>query len=360
MLRLLAISPRRKIVGLVDLYQNCGTNLRIGSVMRESVSIIICLFEPGDFLARQIKALQAQQAPPELQWEVLYVDNTAQGKHKKTIIEASTEKVSIKYLHEPNPGKCRANNLAIGVAKGEVLLFTDEDVLPGKGWVHAMSWPILNGDADVVNADIELPEELRRPWMGPIHKTIFMDRLGKDALLKAVLGSNAAIKRDILLSIGGYDPELGPGRLGAGEDSLLGFQLQRLACRFFFAGEEATVLHCVSKERFKRETFIRYAKLAACSDAYIKYHWNHKSEHLAWLKALKSLIGLWWVRATRKYKCSEGILPNEHYQISRIWYLRQFNKEQRRQHNYLEPGCIKVHGELPQLGYKETEGTMQA
>jgi glycosyltransferase involved in cell wall biosynthesis len=334
--------------------------------MPDSVSVIICLYNPGDFLSRQIRALQAQEVPADLQWEVIYVDNTPEGKHKKTIQDAANGLATIRCLHEPIPGKSRANNLAIGVAQGKALIFTDEDVLPRKGWVHAMSRPILTGDADVVTADIKIPEELQRPWMGSIHKSIFMDRLRRDVLLKAVLGSNAAIQRNILLSVGGYDPELGPGRLGAGEDSLLGFQLQRLGCRFIFAGEEATVLHCIRIERFKREAFIRYAKAAACSDAYIQYHWNHKYEQLAWLKALKSVIGLGWVRATRwKYKCLEGILPHEHYQITKIWYFRQFNKEQRRQHNYVEPACIKVRGELPVIGHKRTrgqsiEGKMQA
>jgi glycosyltransferase involved in cell wall biosynthesis len=266
-------------------------------------------------------------------------------------MKASAKHCVIRYLHEPIQGKCRAINRAIGAARGDVILFTDDDVLPGKDWVKVMSLPILTGNADVVTADIEIPEELRRPWMGPIDKAIFMDRLGEDVLLQAVLGANSAVKKDILLQLGGLDPELGPGRLGAGEDSLLGRKLQRLGCKFFFAGREATVLHCFKKERLKRDAFIKYAKATASSTAYIRYHWDHESVRFAWAKALKSYVGLWWVRATRwNYRCAEGVLPHEHYQISRIWYFLQFNKEQRREWNYGEQGCLKVRGEMPQIG----------
>lgn len=318
--------------------------------MRESVSIIICLFNPGDFLARQIQALKEQEIPSNLQWEIIYVDNTPEGKYKKTILEAQTGLPNIQYLHEPIPGKSKASNLAISMAQGDVVLFTDDDVLPGKSWVQSMSQPIINGDADVVNADIRIPKELKRPWMGPIHKTIFMDRLGKDVLSKVVTGANVAIKKDVLLAVRGFDPELGPGRLGAGEDSLLGFQLQCLGCRFIVAGEEATVVHFFSTGRFKRSAFIRYAKAAACSNAYIQYHWYHKSVKFAFVRCCKSYIGLWWVRATRwKYRCIEGILPHEHYQITKIWYYWQFNKEQRRIQNYSKLSCLKVRGELPRL-----------
>lgn len=325
--------------------------------MKEDVSIIISIFEPGDFLVRQIRALQAQQVPLGLKWEIIYVDNTPQGKYRRVILEESSiEKANIKYLHEPIPGKCRAINLAIGVAQGKAVLFTDDDVLPGKNWVQAMSCPILNGEADVVTADIRIPEELKQPWMGGIDKTIFMDALGKNVLLRACLGANSAVKKDALLSVGGFDPELGPGKLGAGEDSLLGFQLQCLGYRFIFAGEEATVLHYIKKERFKREAFIRYAKLAACSSAYIDYHFNNKYDRFVFFKAIKSFIGLLYVRATLKYKCIEGILPEEHYQITKMWYNLQFNKEQYRERNYVEPDCTKVRGELPQVGYKKGDG----
>ena len=316
-----------------------------------NVSVIITLFDPGDFLEQQIVALKEQDIPSGFQWEVLYVDNTLSGRHKETVINASSDQCAIRYLHEPTPGKCSAVNRGIIAAQGDVLLFTDDDVLPKSSWVKSMSAPILNGEAEVVVGDIEIHDELKRPWMGLIHKTIFMDRLGRDILLDGIHGANAAVKKEFLLSVGGLDPELGPGRLGAGEDSLLGLQLKRLGCRFLLAGEQATVLHCFNKERLKRNSFIQYAKAAARSDAYIRYHWNHEDEKFPWIKALKSYIGLCWVRAKmHKFIVADGILPHEHYQISRIWYFLQFGKEKRRMRNYADQSCRKVGGDLSIIG----------
>src|SRR6202041_3582792 len=46
--------------------------------------------------------------------------------------------VKIAHLHEPRPGKCRAQNRAIAVAHGDVIAFLDDDLAVADGYVNAV------------------------------------------------------------------------------------------------------------------------------------------------------------------------------------------------------------------------------
>jgi glycosyltransferase involved in cell wall biosynthesis len=48
-------------------------------------------------------------------------------------------------MREPAPGKSRAQNTALAEARGEVLLFTDDDVEPAEDWIEKMARPLFGG-----------------------------------------------------------------------------------------------------------------------------------------------------------------------------------------------------------------------
>ena len=50
-------------------------------------------------------------------------------------------------------------------------------------------------------------------------------------------GANMAVSRRVFEQIGGFDPELGPGITGGGEESLLSWQLKRAGFRLVAAPE---------------------------------------------------------------------------------------------------------------------------
>ena len=50
------------------------------------------------------------------------------------------------------------------------MLWTDDDVRPGRNWIEAMCRPILDGQADALAGRIVLPAYLQRPWLQPWHR----------------------------------------------------------------------------------------------------------------------------------------------------------------------------------------------
>lgn len=103
------------------------------------VSVIICTYNRADWLFRTLRSLQIQETGPGISWEVIVVDNNSSDRTPEVVARASQDaSVPVKYITEERQGKSFALNTGIEVSKGEILAFTDDDVVVDSGWVRAM------------------------------------------------------------------------------------------------------------------------------------------------------------------------------------------------------------------------------
>ena len=108
-----------------------------------SVTVIIATRNRADRLSETLAQLQAQV--PISSWEVIVADNGSQDETQQVLARWSTE-LPLRPVLQPVPGKNRALNLALAHARGEFLVFTDDDVLLDPCWLKtlvraARSWP---------------------------------------------------------------------------------------------------------------------------------------------------------------------------------------------------------------------------
>jgi glycosyltransferase involved in cell wall biosynthesis len=80
-----------------------------------------------------------------LAWELVVVDNGSTDRTAE-VLAAAGRRLPLTALHEPRPGKNVALNLALTRAHGRLLVFTDDDVVPDRRWLHALHeasarWP---------------------------------------------------------------------------------------------------------------------------------------------------------------------------------------------------------------------------
>ena len=103
-------------------------------------SVVIATYNRSDLLADTLRSLCAQQVVPRaLQWEMVVVDNNSSDTTRETVRRfGETSSVPIRYEFEPRQGQSFARNSGIEAAKGAVILFTDDDILPDRGWVSGM------------------------------------------------------------------------------------------------------------------------------------------------------------------------------------------------------------------------------
>jgi glycosyltransferase involved in cell wall biosynthesis len=107
-------------------------------------SVIFATRDRGSLLTQTLAHLGRQTAG-DLGWELIVVDNGSTDETPSVLARAA-ERLPLQALHEPSPGKNRALNRALAVARGELLIFTDDDVIADPGWIASMvaaarRWP---------------------------------------------------------------------------------------------------------------------------------------------------------------------------------------------------------------------------
>ena len=259
------------------------------SLSTPKVSIILCTKNRAASLDETLNSMQGVTVPPGLQVELVLVDNGSTDR-TASIIERhlSRSHIPIRAVVEPVEGKSHALNAGIQAAHGEILLFTDDDLRFPGNWVSGMIAPILSGEADFVQGGIRWSTEL----LAQIPTGSYLPRLvastphkGAAELRVGLIGANMAIRRDAILSAGGFDEALGPGALGLGEETLLAFQLVRLGYRKILA-LDVEVEHHFDPIRLTSIGINAMARSKGRSLGYIDYHWNHQRPPSAWFALL--------------------------------------------------------------------------
>lgn len=154
------------------------------------ISIVIPSFNQQDFLGEAIESALDQG-------EVIVVDD---GSTNDSLSLA--RKYPVRVISQVNKGLASARNTGIMNAKGDYILFLDSDDLLLEGSVEKIEKVIKETKADVVAPSFKcfgLNQDIVQLIPNP---TIADFKQGNR------LGYCAAIKRDTLLEVGGYNPKM--------------------------------------------------------------------------------------------------------------------------------------------------------
>ncbi|HEY4384017.1 MAG TPA: glycosyltransferase family A protein, partial [Ktedonobacteraceae bacterium] len=185
------------------------------------VSVIVSTHNRTEQLSVCLPALLEQHYP---RYEVIIVDNAPNSSATADLIQQRYGHVShLRYVREDAPGLSRGLNRGIVVARGEILAFTDDDVVVDTYWLLqlARAFSIANDVACVTG--LVLPKELETPaqfWFeeyGGFSKG-FSQRIYDMKTYRPPeplfpytagrfgTGASMAFRPAFLRSIGGFDP----------------------------------------------------------------------------------------------------------------------------------------------------------
>lgn len=101
-----------------------------------ALSICICTLDRDRLLVPTLGRLTQLEVPDGLGFEVVLVDNCPR-QSAKALAQAFTARLPLTYVEEPRLGLSIARNRALEVSRGDLVIWTDDDVLVPSGWLKA-------------------------------------------------------------------------------------------------------------------------------------------------------------------------------------------------------------------------------
>ncbi len=195
------------------------------------ISVVICTYNNADSLAITLQQLSAQKIQNKASVEIILVDNNSPDHTKNAYMNFSNNTdIANVYLFEGRQGLSHARNTGVANAKGDYILFTDDDADIPPNWIEAYLQRIKESYPDCLYSRISIIWDKDKPWWFLAEYTPCF--VGVDYGNKAIAvtdihrefyGKNFCMKKELILKLGGFDPALGRNgsKLIAGEETLL-------------------------------------------------------------------------------------------------------------------------------------------
>jgi GT2 family glycosyltransferase len=97
------------------------------------ISVLLATHNGVDTIERTLAAMSEIRAPAE-GWELVVVNNASTDDTERRVLEWR-DKLPLRYLVEPRLGKAAAINAGLGRVTGDLVVMTDDDVLPDPDWL---------------------------------------------------------------------------------------------------------------------------------------------------------------------------------------------------------------------------------
>ncbi len=231
------------------------------------ISIIICTYMRGEKLVDAIWSV-IRQSMSKKEYEIVVVDNAPFSSGIKADIDTFCEKYSeykdfIRYIGVPQKGLSYARNAGMWNAKGEYLLFLDDDVLADyylleelySGFKYHPNVGIVGGQV-ILDKPFPTPKVIRKGWESlwsqfKISGSAFREVTQQ---FEFPYGANYSVRRTAIWRVGGFRACY--GRVGndfaGGEETALAFKMLEIGYKIGLQ-PRAKVLHRVEYSRFTTE-----------------------------------------------------------------------------------------------------------
>jgi O-antigen biosynthesis protein len=189
-----------------------------------TVSVLIPFRDEPRFLRTCVESVVATGGPQEM--ELVLIDNGSSDPETATLLERLARRPHIRVLRDTRPFNwAQLNNAGAGVARGDVLLFLNNDIeADGTGWLTALCGHALRDDVGAVGARLLYPDRRLQhcglvvgmtgaaghPLAGLAPEAPgYLHMAMSTRECAAVTGACLATRRTVFDRLGGFDESLG-------------------------------------------------------------------------------------------------------------------------------------------------------
>jgi GT2 family glycosyltransferase len=220
-----ALSPAALAAGLRPAGEGCPPVPAAGAGA-PFASVVVPTCGRAEDLAECLRALRSLSYP---RFEIVVVDNRPSDPSTRGLLgELARQDQRVRYVAETRPGSSVARNTGIAAAGGDLVAFTDDDVVVERDWLDWLVEPFLADPRVDVVTGLVLPGELETQaqlWFeayggfgkGFRRREYDLEEHRGDRFLYPYWGgafgsgNSMAFRRSRLAAIGGFDPALGAG-----------------------------------------------------------------------------------------------------------------------------------------------------
>jgi GT2 family glycosyltransferase len=278
-------------------------------IAEAKVSVIIPTYFRYDPLRAVLEALCGQTLPPD---EVIVVDQAPEEVRPPGFYSEFADRMTLKVFHHPEPSISVPRNIGASIARNELMLFLDDDILIPSDLIQNHVTVMSQENVDVLNGASTRQEELptEYPWdtatMDPVRLFMVAPNYRWSGMMIGVSSLNFMVKRSAIIRVGGFDPHI-PRMV----DFEIGYRLFRSGAKIFYSDIPA-IRHLRDPQGGSRKSLRENAAQVSAIYMHLKHFPGWTLQQFMLRLFLKATVG----RTSRRRPWR---IPGEVYRVTRAY-----------------------------------------